>query len=111
MADIKEWKTINTGSISAGGTVEKDWSPDVDKTVEKITVSERDNLSTAKVDCYITIADEPKTKPDIPLKILDLDYANAPVLNWTLAKGVKIYFKITNNEAAARNLDIILWLV
>lgn len=102
-----EFKSINTGSISAGGNVSKEWTPDKDITVKKFLIIERDDKSLSNVQAYITLAGEPITKDFIPATVIgqDPEYCYKPEKK--VPKGQKIYVKLTNNRSDSINCDLV----
>jgi hypothetical protein len=105
MAEI--FKSLNTGSISASGYAEVNWTPDRDIVIKKMLLNERGDASLANVQVYITISDVPYTKDYVPGTAIgkDLEYCWEP--NLAVAKGAKIYVKITNSRTAAINVDVV----
>ncbi|MBW2649061.1 MAG: hypothetical protein JRC53_04500 [Deltaproteobacteria bacterium] len=81
------FKTLNTGSISAGSYAEAEWTPNVQ--------------------VYISIADVPYTKDFVPGAVIgsNIEYCWKPDLR--VPKGAKIYVKATNSTAGAVDLDIV----
>jgi len=106
---IRFIKTLNTGSIPAtGGTAEVEWSPDIDIKITHIAITERTDLSLSDVHVYSTIADVPYTKETVPAVFFGYDIDTAFPLDKPLGKGVRIYFKLTNDSPNAVDCDIIL---
>jgi len=101
------FKTLNTGSISDGSYVEKEWTPDKDITIKKMMLIERSDISLSGAQVYISIADVPYTKDFVPGSVIgqDTEYCWKPDLR--VAKGAKIYVKIENNTGQAINVDIV----
>jgi len=101
------FKSLNTGNIADGSYAEKDWTPDRDITIRKVMLNERGGASLNNVQVYLSIADVPYTKDYVPATAIgtNLEYCWKP--NLAVAKGAKIYIKITNNTGAAINVDIV----
>ena len=101
------FKSLNTGSIADGSYAEKEWTPDRDITIRKVMLNERGGASLNNVQVYLSIADVPYTKDYVPATAIgtNLEYCWKP--NLAVAKGAKIYIKITNNTGAAINIDIV----
>jgi len=101
------FKTINTGSITAGGYSEVDWTPDRDIVVRAVVFNERSDKSLSNVQAYIAFADIPYTKDFVPARLIgtDLQYCWKPDL--TVTKGTRIYVKLTNSSSEAVNVDIV----
>ena len=101
------FKSLNTGSISAGSYAEKEWTPDRDIVIRKVMLNERGGASLNNVQVFIQIADVPYTKDYVPATAIgtNLEYCWKP--NLPVAKGAKIYIKITNSTSSAINVDIV----
>ena len=101
------FKTLNTGSIADGDHAEKDWTPDRDITIRKMMLNERGGNALNGAQVFISIADVPYTKDYVPATAIgtNLEYCWKP--NLPVAKGAKIYVKITNNTGSAINIDIV----
>jgi len=96
-------------TVAASSTDDTYWAPERDVKVYKILVTERGGTSLTNVFCKISKADIPITKEAIPLSILNVAYNQAPPLEFTLEKGVKLQFEITNNLTSDVNLDFIIF--
>ena len=104
---VVEFKTLNTGSIAAGGFAEVSWTPDRDITIKAVVFNERGDQSLSNVQVYITIADVPYTKDYAPARVIgtDLEYCWKP--NLRVSKGARIYVKVVNSTAASINVDVV----
>ena len=102
------FKTLNTGSISAGSTVNKDWTPDTDIVIKKVMLIEKNDQSLSNVDVTITIADVPYTRDYVPGSAIgtDPEYCWKPDLE--VSKGSKILFSVKNNTSSSVNIDIVI---
>jgi len=101
------FKSLNTGSISDGNYVEKEWTPDKDITIKKMLLVERSDNSLSGAQVYISIADVPYTKDFVPGSVIgsNTEYCWKP--NLKVPKGAKIYVKVSNNTGGAINVDIV----
>jgi len=106
--ELKYFYQINTGSIAAGATVEKQFIPEADVKIGKIFITERGGATLENVHAYITFMDEAISKPQVQLAIFGTNYETAYPLNKILKAGKSITWKVTNLTAAAVNIDITL---
>jgi len=104
---VEIFKSLNTGSITAGGYAEVEWTPDRDVTIRKVVFNERGGAALNNVQVYISIADVPYTKDFAPARVVgtDLEYCWKP--NLPVPKGAKIYVKVTNSTGSAINVDVV----
>jgi len=104
---VTYFKTLNTGSIADGSYAEKEWTPDRDIVIKKMMMNERAGTAGNNTQVYISIADVPYTKDFVPAAVI----GNNPEYCWKpdlkVPKGAKIYIKVTNNEGAAKDWDIV----
>jgi len=96
-------------TVSASSSNDTYWAPERDVKIYKILVTERGGTSLTNVFCKISKADVPLTKEAIPLSILNVAYNQAPPIELTLEKGVKLKFEVTNNLTSDVNLDFIIF--
>ena len=101
------FKSLNTGSIADGSYAEVEWTPDTNITIRKMLLVERGGASLENVQVYISIADVPYTKDFVPGSVIgsNVEYCWKPDL--PVAKGAKIYVKVSNNSGAAINCDVV----
>ena len=101
------FKSLNTGSIAEGSYAEVEWTPDTNITIRKMLLVERGGASIENVQVYISIADGPYTKDFVPGSVIgsNVEYCWKPDL--PVAKGAKIYVKVSNNSGAAINCDVV----
>jgi len=101
------FKTLNTGTIAAGGYAELQWTPDRDIIIRKGLLVERADKSLSNVQAYISIADVPYTKDYVPAAAIgtNLEYCWKP--NLPVPKGAKIYIKLTNSRTDTVNIDVV----
>jgi hypothetical protein len=104
---VLTFKSINTGSISAGGYAEVSWTPDTDIRIKAMVLNERSNAALNNVQVYITIADVPYTKDFVPASTIgtNLEYCWKPDL--AVPKGARIYAKLVNSGSSAVNVDVV----
>ena len=104
---VSTFKSLNTGDIASGASADVEWTPDKDIVIKRMLIVERSDLSLANVQTYISIADVPYTKDFVPGSIIgqDTEYCWKPELK--VAKGAKIYTKLTNSSANTVNCDIV----
>jgi len=108
MVWTKYFKTIELGTISAGGTATGEWTPEADITIHKIIVSERGNSHLRDVYFTIKVADRPITLDVIPAEILgtNFEYCYKPEVD--VAKGTKIWIKAENRGTSDKTVDVII---
>jgi hypothetical protein len=104
------FKTIDIGSIAAGGQVEASWESDGDYTIKHIFLIEKTGASLRKVEVTIRKDNVPYTKDVVPAAVLSYDNVNIPELSISLADGQKIVFGLKNLETAAREIYAVLEL-
>jgi len=103
---IKYFKSFNTGSIADGAYKEVTWTPETDVHIKYLLVSEQGGAALRKATMYMTIAGEVITKDFVTLHTLGDQRNVALDLDIDVAKGAKIYIKITNNTGSAINCDL-----
>lgn len=101
------FKTLNTGSISAGSYAEKEWTPDRDITIKKVLLNERGGADLNNVQLYISIADVPYTKDFVPGPAIGTSIQHCWKPDLKVSKGSQVYVKVTNSTASSINVDIV----
>jgi len=105
---IKYIKCFNTGSLSDGASKEITWSPTEDVTIHKILLRERSSTTLDNTQVYIKVAEEVYTRDFAPASILTGHVNQVPELDIKAPAKSVVYIKITNNEGAAINVDVVL---
>lgn len=101
------FKSLNTGSISAGSYAEVEWTPDRDITIKKMILNERSGADLNNVQLYISIADVPYTKDYVPATAIGTDLRRCWTPELKVSKGSQIYVKVTNSTTSAINVDVV----
>jgi len=101
------FKTLELGSIAAGGSAYEKWTPEKDITIKKMMINERTGAALNAVKIYIEIAGQTYTKPFVPASIIgsNPEYCWKP--NLKVPKGAEIYVKAENAGSSAVNVDIV----
>jgi len=104
------FKTINVGTVSAGGTVEGSYTPEADYIIKKIIAIEKNDASLSNVTATFWIDNVPFTREVIPLGILQGYHTQVPPVEKKLGRGSTFKYSITNNYGASREIFLILEL-
>jgi len=105
------FKTLNSGSIPAGGTVTKDWTADKDYTIKKVLVVNKGTATIDKVDLTIQFADNFKTLDYVNAYPLAVDLEHAWEPNEPLPRGSRVVVSFKNNDGTnAAQVDFVLLL-
>jgi hypothetical protein len=99
-------RVIDTGSISAGGYADFSQAEEIDLTLKKILIVETSGATVGKVVLTFNLGDTPLFRPNACAALFSPSNPNVPELNLSVAKGIKINGRVTNNESGARNLLI-----
>ena len=110
MAKFYAFKTIDVGSVSAGGTQEKEWTSDDDYIIHKIYVVEKSGQTLYQYEVTITLDGYAVTKDVVPASILAPDSLFSPTLDIELGKDRVIKFSVENGESASRDCYIVMEL-
>jgi len=99
------FKTINTGDIAAGGSIEKEWTTDTDVVIRKMLLIERGEKALDNVQAYFKIGELVVSRDYVPASAIgvDLEYCYKP--NLGVSKGTRIYLKLVNSRADSINVD------
>jgi len=101
-------KSINTGSISSGSSVTKDWSPDSAVKIKYIFLVDRNKTDLAASQFWIEFGSgNVFTKDYAPCSIFGNSKLNGLELDVTVPTGSKITMKVTNGEGTTINVDIV----
>jgi len=95
-------------TVGAGASQDTYISPEKAITIKRIIVNERSGADLYNVFLEIKIQGDPITKQDIPAWILNQPWNRTVPLEFSLGKGVKLEFSITNNTASSIDIDIIV---
>jgi len=113
MAKFKAFKTIDIGSVSAGGSTEKTWTSDGDYIIHRIRLVEKTGASLYKYTATITISGEETetiTKDIVPGHCLSGHWNQVPVLDLDLKDSWVFKISVSNDESAARDVYCVLEL-
>ena len=100
-------RAFYTGTISAGSSYEKVWTPSRDIHIHKILFVDRSALDLSAVDVYIKIGDDVITRDQAPASVFGQDnWVSIPV-DVDVKAGTTIYFKITNNDSVDHDLAVV----
>jgi len=99
------FKTVNTGDIAAGGSVEKEWTADTDITIKKMLLIERGEKALNNVQAYLRIGELVVTRDFVPGSVIgdNLEYCYKP--NIAVKRGTRVYCKLVNSRADTVNID------
>jgi len=104
------FKTIDIGSVAAGGQGEQKWASDDDYTIHKIMLVEKTGATLYKYLVTISIDSYVITKDTVPGSCLALPWSQLPELNVSLSKAKEIKISVGNGESAARDCYVVLEL-
>ena len=104
------FKTIDVGSVSAGGSTEKTWTSDDDYTIHKVKFIEKSGGDLYQYEVTISIDNYVITKDIVSGSVFVGTWNQLPELDISIKKAQVIKFSITNNESAARDVYIVLEL-
>ena len=105
------FKTINSGTISASGSVTKDWTADRDYIIRKVLVVNKGTATVDKIDLTIQFAENFKTLDYVNAKALATDFKNAWIPDEPLGKGKRVVVSFKNNDASnSAEIDFIMLL-
>lgn len=108
---VQYLKTINSGTISAGGTVSKDWTADRDYVIKKVWVVNRGTAETKKIDLTIQFGDHFKTLDYVNAYPFEQTLKNAWEPNESLGKGERVYVSFKNNDTSnSGEMDFVMLL-
>lgn len=101
------FKTLELGTIAAGGSAEETWTPERDIIIRKVIVNERTGASVNAVKIYIEIAGQTYTKQFVPASVIgtNVEYCWKPDLK--IPKGAEIYIKAENAGSSSVTLDVV----
>jgi len=104
---VSTFKTLELGTIAAGGSEEATWTPERDIVIKKVLINERTGAAVNALKTYISFAGQTYTKPFVPASAIgtDLQYCWTP--NQPIAKGTEIYVKIENAGSSAVTVDVV----
>jgi len=94
--------------LATGASAEATWSPETDVKIRRIMVTERASGELSNIHAYITIGDNPITKPTVPCRVFGANKEQALEANIDLVKGTKLYVKLTNGTGGTVNVDVVL---
>jgi len=100
------FKSLNTGTISAGSSGEVEWTLDRDYTLKAVIISERSDQSLTAVKAFVQLGDAVKTKDYVIAEVLGRDWDSAWKPEVKLTRGTRIYFKFTNESSTNINIDV-----
>jgi len=95
-------------SLAAAASAEQTWAPETDVRIRRIYMTERGNGELRNVHAYITVADNPITKPTVPCRVFGENKEQGLEVNIDLVKGTKFYVKLTNSTSGTVNVDVVL---
>lgn len=95
-------------TVAASSTASTYWAPETDVRISKILITERSSTALDNVFVKIDKAGIPITREAVPASIFNVAWNAAIPFDFTLEKGVKLNFNITNNLTTDVNLDIII---
>jgi len=104
------FRTIDVGSVSAGGSTEKTWTSDDDYTIHKIKFIEKSAGNLYQYEVTISIDNYVITKDIVSASVFTGNWNQLPILDISIKKSQVIKFSIENNESAARDCYIVLEL-
>jgi len=107
---IRYWKTISL-SVPASGSDEDSWTSETDVRISKIYAIPQGSVDLSKIDLYIEIAGNTKTKALVPAELFDPNNPMVPTVDWNISKGSKIYVKATDNTGSASTLRIVFEVI
>lgn len=100
--------TIDTGSISAGGSVERAYVPEDDFILHRLQMFDTGGSPIRNVDVTITLDGYALTDTVVPASIFDGRSSEVAVLDVSLGARKTLRISLKNNETAARNIRIVL---
>jgi len=104
------FKTIDVGSVAAGGSIEKTWTSDDDYIIHRVRFVEKAGATLYKYEVTISVDNYVITKDVIPGEVLAGAWGQLPILDVSIKRAQVIKFSIANNEASARDVYIVLEL-
>ena len=104
------FKTIDVGSVAAGASTEKTWTSDDDYTIHKVKFIEKSGGDLYQYEVTISVDNYVITKDIVSGSVFVGTWNQLPELDISIKKAQVIKFSITNNEAAARDVYIVLEL-
>ena len=117
MAKFYAFKTIDSFTVSAGGTVEKTWTADDDYTIHTIRLVETTgaSLTLLKTTISLSISEEPPrpqviTKDLVPGSIFTGYENQLPVLDIPLNKSEVIKFSFENADTSDKTIYVVMEL-
>ena len=108
---LKKLRCFNTGTISAAGTYEKEFSPAEDWHVKHIFISDRSAQQLSDVLIYLKVGGEVLTQDYAPAHLFGSDILVALDIDRDFPKGTSIYFKFENKKSTSVDLDICFEIV
>jgi len=104
---LKFIRAFNTGSIAAGDSYEKEFSTYERWKLKHVILLERGGGSLYNVQFYLKIGEDVITRDYAPAHIFHPDSRYIVEINKDVEPGTPIYFKLTNSESAAINVDVV----
>lgn len=102
---------IETESISSGGgTATAEYTANEDYVINEFMIQEKGGNTLNDVPATIYIDGEVFTKDEVNLGEFQLSYNQIPTWNQNLDDNDTLKFDITNNDSAARDLRIMLFV-
>lgn len=104
---LKYIKSLNTGSISSGGSATVNFTTDEDMHVSHIFINDRQKTSLQASQVWIELgAGNVITKDYSPASIFGNSILTALPIDVIIPKGASVTVKITNGEGQVINCDI-----
>ena len=107
---FKSFKTLDLGTISAGGVVEKSWSSDDDYIIKRIYFVEKAGGDLSNVLTTIRVGEIALCKEDVPCRLFGTNLQNAVELNIPLGKSQIIVVAVKNNLTTSTAIYAVLEL-
>lgn len=104
---LKYIRAFNTGSISAGGEYEYEFSLSENWNLKNILFMDRGGADLYNVQVYIKIGSDVITRDYAPARLFHPDSKTVIPIDKTVEAGTSIYFKIVNNESSAVDIDVV----
>jgi len=110
MAKFYAFKTIDSFTVSAGGTVEKTWTADDDYTIHTIRLVETTGASLALLKTTITLDGYAVTKDIVPGSVFVGNWNQLPELDIPISKSQVIKFSFENAGTSDVTIYVVLEL-
>ena len=104
------FKTIDVGTVSAGGSTSDSVTADKDYKIEKIIAVEKSGASLTNVTATLRIDDFVFTRDKIPLSVLQGYMNQVPELGYDWSKGSTLYYSVANDGTSDVNIYLVLVL-